>query len=209
MKPKNTHSVDIPLRKDSFETAIRFIEEWMQSIRMKRESIMETMLLVEALFNHLIKQGYNSDTMLMIRAQRSFGESSIKIGFEGKAYVPIKKNQEDISPELSILEGFSEKIDFRYRMGYNRISIVVMRHYTRSLIQCMIGILLAILVYIPIQMFVGIDERIAADQQFVLPMVSQFANAILMVGALQNIINVIGDIVTVAIEENKENIALK
>ncbi len=180
---EKTRSVEIPLREDSFETALQFIEEWMTYRRIKQKTIMESMLLVEALFHHLIAQGYAPDTVLTIKLQRSFGESSIRIGFEGEAYVPIEKNQEGISPELKILQGYSEKVDCRYRLGYNRISIVVKRHYRRSLIQSGIGILLAILVYLLIHPFFSAEEQLAFDTQFVFPLVTQFANAMLMIGA--------------------------
>lgn len=183
MKLTKTRSLEIPLREDSFKDAITFIEEWMAYKRVNQKTIMETLLLVEALFNHLILQGYSPDTVVTIKLQRSFGESSIKIGFEGEAYVPVQKDQNDISPELSILQGFSEKVDFRYRLGYNRICIVVKRHYRRSLIQCLVGILLAILAYIPIQAYMNADNQLVLNQQLVSSLVSQFANAMLMIGA--------------------------
>ena len=183
MKLNNSRSIEIPLEEESFGTAIQFIEQWMQQKHIKEKTVMETLLLVEAVFNHLIEQGYGSDTMLTIKVQRSFGESSIRIGFEGEAYVPVKKDQEEISPELSILQGFSEKVEFRYRLGYNRICIVVKRHYRRSLIQSVIGVLLAILTYALLRTFMGVDEQLAIEQQFVFPLVKQFANAMLMIGA--------------------------
>lgn len=183
MELKKTRYLEMPLQEDKFETALNYIEEWMTQRRVNQKTLMETMLLVEALFHHLIEQGYDSRTILTIKPQRSFGESSIRLGFEGVAYVPVQKNQADISPELSILQGFSEKVDFRYRLGYNRICIVVKRHYRRSLIQCLIGILLAILAFIALRAFMGEEGQISLDSQFVYPMVTQFANAMLMIGA--------------------------
>ena len=102
-----TRTIEIPLSMDHFETADRFIEGWMRQNHIGNNAILETRLLFESHFYELLEQGFDQNTMLTIKAQRNFGEYNIKLGFEGKAYVPIKKNQEDISPELSILEGFS------------------------------------------------------------------------------------------------------
>ena len=128
---------------DSFETADQFIEQWLAQNKFGKEAIIETKLLFEALFRDFIEQGFDQDTTLTIKVQRTFGEYNIKFGFEGKSYVPVEKNKDEISPELRIVQAYHDKIGYRYRSGYNSIRVVVKRNYQSSLMSCMIGIVLA------------------------------------------------------------------
>ena len=142
----------------------------------------ETKLLFEALFCDIIKQGYDQNTTLTIKAQRTFGEYNIKFGFEGKTYVP-EKNAENLSPESKIIQAYRDKIGYRYRSGYNSIRVVVKRNYRNSLLYCIIGIVLAILVYFLLNAMMSADKMIEIDKSYIMPMMDQFANAMLMVGA--------------------------
>ena len=168
---------------DSFETANLFIEQWLEQNSFGKDAIIETKLLFEALFGNIIEQGFDQDTTLTIKAQRTFGEYNIKLGFEGKTYVPVDKNTDTISPELRIVQAYHDKIGYRYRSGYNSIRVVVKRNYRSSLLYCMIGIVMAILVYLLISAITSADKMIEIDKSYVTPLMNQFANAMLMVGA--------------------------
>ena len=183
MSTEKSRYIEIPLNEDSFETAYVFIEQWMKKNRIDDRKIMEAKLLFEALFRNLADQGFDSDTVLRIKPQKTFGEINIKLGFEGKSYVPIDTGEDDFSPEIKIVQAYNDKISYRYRMGYNSIRIVVKRNYRRSLLQCIIGILLAVLVYIPILLNTSPGDRTVLNQNVAIPLMKQFANAMLMVGA--------------------------
>lgn len=178
-----TRSIEIPLTKDSFETANVFIEQWLSQNHFSKDTITETKLLFEALFCDIIEQNFDKNTTLTIKAQRTFGEYNIKLGFEGKSYVPVEKNKDKISPELRIVQAYHDKIGYRYRSGYNNIRVVVKRNYRSSLLYCMIGIVLAILVYLLLNSMVSTDKMVGVDKDYIMPMMNQFANAMLMIGA--------------------------
>lgn len=205
MKLKNTRSIEVPLREESFGTVEQYIVECLTQKHLKQSNIVEVMLLVEALFNQLIEQGYGSDTVLTIKLQRSFGETSIKIGFEGDAYVPDEESQDDLSPELRIVQAYNDKISSRYRMGYNSVRIVVKRNYRRSLIYCAIGTLLAILTYIPISAFMSADQQVALDDGFIYPMMKLFGNAMLMVGTPVTLFSMIKNLTDIYIVSEKNS----
>lgn len=57
MKFKKSRSLEIPLKEENFETIAQYIKEWMSQRYINNKTTMETLLLVEALFNHLIEQG--------------------------------------------------------------------------------------------------------------------------------------------------------
>ena len=124
MSLTKNRSIEIPLKAESYETADEFIRQWMIQKRINDESSIETTLLFEALFQDMIEQGFSQDTMLTIRTQKTFGEYNITLGFEGESYIPsMKKDDKNLSPEFQIVQAYSDKVGYRYRLGYNSISI--------------------------------------------------------------------------------------
>ena len=81
---------------DSFEPANLFVEQWLVQNRFGNDAIIETKLLFEALFCDIIEQGFDQNTTLTIKAQRTFGEYNIKFGFEEKTYVPVEKSKDNL-----------------------------------------------------------------------------------------------------------------
>ena len=111
MSLSKNRTLEIPLKQESYETADQFIKQWMMQKRIDERSTFETMLLFEALFQDMIEQGYGQDTILTIKAQKNLGEYNITLGFEGESYIPsMKKDQKNISPELQIVQAYSDKV---------------------------------------------------------------------------------------------------
>ena len=170
MSLTNNRTLEIPLKPESYETADQFIKQWLIQKRISNEGSFETMLLFEALFNDMIEQGYGQDTILTIKTQKNFGEYTITLGFEGESYIPsMKKDRKSISPELQIVQAYSDKVGYRYRLGYNRVSIVVKRNSNSSLLYCLIAILLAVPVSLALITFVSADNLTSLDDQFIYP----------------------------------------
>lgn len=209
MKQNIARSIEIPLKEENFEIASQFIEQWMTQRRISKKDTVETLLLVEAQFNNLIEQGYGSDTILTIKPHRSFGESSIKIGFEGEAYVPADDSQYNLSPELRIVQAFNDKVSYRYQFGYNSIRIIVKRNYRQSFLYCMVGIVLAILAYIPISHFMSAEQQLALDNDFIYPIMKQFANAMLMVGTPVTLFSLVKNLTDIYIVSEKNSAGRK
>ena len=200
-----TRSLEIPLTMENFETAYQFIEQWLAQNRFSEDNITETKLLFEALFCDIIEQGFDQNTILTIKAQRTFGEYNIKFGFEGKSYVPVEKNKNKISPELRIVQAYDDKIGYRYRSGYNSIRVVVKRNYRSSLLYCMIGIVLAILVYLPINALMSADKMVEIDKSYITPLMTQFTNAMLMVGAPVTFFSLVRNLTDIYIVSEKSS----
>lgn len=210
MSLKKTRSLEIPLNAESYETADQFIKQWMKQKRIGDRSVFETTLLFEALFQDLIEQGYGQDTVLKIKAQKTFGEYNITLGFEGESYIPsMKKDQKNISPELQIVEAYSDKVGYRYRSGYNRVSIVVKRNHNSSMIYCLIAIILAVLVSTPLIAFVSPDKIISLDNNYIGPLIKQFANAMLMIGAPVTFFSLVKNLADIYIVSEKSSSSRK
>ena len=200
-----TRTIEIPLTMDSFETANLFIEQWLAQNRFNKDAFTETKLLFEALFRDIIEQGFDRNTTLTIKAQRTFGEYNIKFGFEGKPYVPVEKSKDMISPELRIVQAYHDKIGYRYRLGYNSIRVVVKRNYQSSLLYSMIGIALAILVYLLINTVMSADKMVEIDRSYIMPLMNQFANAMLMVGAPVTFFSLVKNLTDIYIVSEKSS----
>ena len=200
-----TRTIEIPLTMDSFETANLFIEQWLAQNRFNKDAFTETKLLFEALFRDIIEQGFDRNTTLTIKAQRTFGEYNIKFGFEGKPYVPVEKSKDKISPELRIVQAYHDKIGYRYRLGYNSIRVVVKRNYRSSLLYSVIGIALAILVYLLISTVMSADKMVEIDRSYIMPLMNQFANAMLMVGAPVTFFSLVKNLTDIYIVSEKSS----
>ena len=210
MSLTRTHSIEIPLNIESYAAADEFIKQWMTQKRIGDRSFFETTLLFEALFQDMIEQGYGQDTVLTIKAQKTFGEYNITLGFEGESYVPsMKKDHKDISPELQIVQAYSDKVGYRYRSGYNRVSIVVKRNHNSSLMYCLIAIVLAMLVSTPLIAFVSTDRLISLDENYIGPFIKQFANAMLMIGAPVTFFSLVKNLTDIYILSEKSSSARK
>lgn len=205
-----SRSIEIPLIAESYETADRFIKQWMQQKRMSERCSFETMLLFEALFQDMLEQGFGRDTILTIKAQKTFGEYNITLGFEGESYIPsMKKEQQNITPELQIVQAYSDKVGYRYRLGYNSISIVVKRNYNSSLIYCFIAIVLAMLTSTALLAFFSADDMVSLDDNFIQPFIKQFSNAMLMIGAPVTFFSLVKNLTDIYIISEKNSSARK
>lgn len=171
-----TQSIEIPLTMDSFEAADRFIEQWLAQNRFSKAAITETKLLFEALpFN--IRYCWR------------------EYGF----------NRERISSKLPILAQTNQDGNCYLIMLTSMIFIFMMGIHV-SLLQ-IIGIAVLVL-------FLSIGAPNQPGSILIGMLIITFylqANELIIVaiyaevffGALQNAINVVGDIITVAIEEQK------
>ena len=203
-------SIEIPLNIENYAAADEFIKQWMKQKRIGDRSVFETTLLFEALFQDMIEQGYGQDTVLTIKAQKAFGEYNITLGFEGESYVPsMKKDQKTVSPELQIVQAYSDKVGYRYRSGYNRVSIVVKRNHNSSLMYCLIAIILAMLVATPLIAFVSTDKLVSLDKNYIGPFIKQFANAMLMIGAPVTFFSLVKNLTDIYIVSEKSSSARK
>ena len=210
MSLTKNRSLEVPLKAESYESADRFIEQWMTQNRISDRSAFETKLLFEALFQDMIEQGFDEDTVLTIKAQKTFGEYNIRLGFEGESYVPsIKKERGAVSPELRVVQAYSDKVGYRYRLGYNRVSIVVKRNYSSSILYCFIAILLAVLLSIPLRSSINVGDLKSFDIAYIKPLIRQFANAMLMIGAPVTFFSLIKNLTDIYIISEKSSSARK
>ena len=180
---KRSNSIEVPVSAESFEKIHDFIEEKLSRNNTSREIKSETLLVFEALFYNLLDQGFDKDTLLTVRITRSFGEIHIDLGFEGKPFAAFRGTEDSPSPEDSILRAYEDKFDHSYWNGYNHIHIAVKRSFLNTLLLGFGALLLAILVYIPINAFVSIGDQDVIADTIVFPLVKLFSNAMLMVGA--------------------------
>jgi Na+/H+-dicarboxylate symporter len=182
-KAKQAKSVEIPLTPEGVGIAYNYIEEGLKQNRIHKEILSETMLVFEALFHNLMEQEVNQSVTLTVSMQKTIGEINVKIGYDGKPYVPTESDEDDHSPEAGILRAYHERISYHYSFGYNIIRIVVRRSYSGFQLSCFSGIVLATVLGLPLFSILDFDTRFTIQQQFLFPLNRMFTNAMLMVGA--------------------------
>jgi len=183
MRKKTVSTMALPAAAENFEALRLFIRNRLDAEGISREIISETMLVFEALFHNLREQGLDESTTMQLSCRNSFGNINIKIAFEGKPMYLYVDSADGLSPENQILQAYEDRIDLRYRSGYNTFQISVKRRLIRSLLLCGAGALLALLAYLPIRLWMPAAEQTVLRESIIIPLERCFGNAALMIGA--------------------------
>ena len=178
-----SNSLEIAAVPENMAEVKSFIDKRLKRSNISNEIRSETLLVFDALFRNLLRQGFDKGTLIMVKTRNRFGEIDISLGFEGKPFVAISDESDSFTKEDRILQEYEDKFDYSYQSGYNSIHIVVSRSFQNTLLISFASIFLAILVYIPINMYMSLEDQTRIGEEIVFPLVKVFANAMLMVGA--------------------------
>ena len=182
----------------------KFVREILEQFKVSNRSEVETMLVFEALYNDIIYQVSGEKTLFSIRGERTLGETRILIGFEGDlvTYPPESKR---MKTENLVMKAYADKIDHSYHAGYNYFAIVVDRNYSKSLIACLIGFLLAFAAYVPMGMFMSKASRIYLLNEVVFPVEQIFADVMLLVGSVVTVFSLLNNMSDVFIVSKRNS----
>lgn len=183
MNLMRSDAMELAAAAENLETAKTFIRKQLKRYRISKEIRSETLLVFDALFRSLLRQGFDQDTIIKIKTRSSHGEIDISLGFEGKPFAVLRDESSGHTAEDDVLKVYEDKYDYSYQYGYNAVHITVKRSFQHTLFLSLASILLAILVYIPISAFMSMDDQIRLGEEIVFPLVKLFANAMLMIGA--------------------------
>ena len=181
MADTTTSKQTFQVRDGDFRDASAFVNTLLLRKDISRETASETLLVFEALMQKIVDWGLSEDTDLEISGTSSLGDFRIKIGFEGKLFA--HDNSEGHSPEDKTLDAYDDKLDYSYHSGYNTITISVSRSNHTSLFACIIASLCAVIVYALISFQVDANTQKDLLSDYVVPLETMYANAMLMVGA--------------------------
>ena len=179
---KNMEAIEIRSIEQDFEHAQQYVLTLLTKQKSAESVVSETMLVFEALCHDIFAQIKPEDTPVTLLGQEKRGYVSIRFTFEGAMYIPGGKEARGYSPERKILEGYSDKIDYSYHSGYNKILLTVRNSYVKSLLPWAAGALLAIAVYILLLALTGDAARRNLLKNLVNPLEMLFSNAMLMIG---------------------------
>ena len=178
-----TNSIEITAAAENLETAEEFIKKRLKRNNISKEVQSETLMVFDALFRNMLRQGFDKDTLITLKTRYNFGEIDINLVFEGKPFALMSDEDDCLSEEDAVLREYEDKYDYSYQAGYNLIHITVKRSFQTTLIFSFASILLAILVYIPINAYVSRETQLKMEVEIIFPLVKLFSNAMLMIGA--------------------------
>ena len=195
---------EIRTELDNFKDIRRFMVDTMKSNGAATRNITETLLIFEALYNDMLNQGVSGDTDVIVSGDKSFGDLTISIGFEGSMYVPMSKKDDDDAESL-VMGAYSDKVEHSYHSGYNNMSITVTRHVSRTIMYCGVAIILAILLYLELSSVMSKDAQINLLDEVIMPVEKLFTNAVLMVGAPVTFFSLLKNMTDLYIETEKNS----
>ena len=180
---EDMEAIEIRSIEQDFEQAQQYVLTLLKKQQSADSVVSETMLVFEALCHDIFAQIKPENAPVTLLAQEKRGYVSIRFTFEGSMYIPGGKEVKGYSPERLILEGYSDRIDYSYHFGYNKILLTVRNSYIKSLLPWAIGALLAVIVYTLLLALTGTTARMNLLHNLVNPLEMLFSNAMLMIGA--------------------------
>ena len=176
------NSITIHDMEEKYPKAAQLVEDTLQSRQISRVVLTETMMVFEALYHNVQEQLAGTGIPVTLTAKKRLGDLKITLGFEGGMMDPTD-NTDSLSPETQILKTYSDKFDYSYRFGYNRIEIEVKKSIQLTQLIFLFAVLASVTMYAIFRTHMG--ESLQADLQrnIILPLEQLFANAMLMIAA--------------------------
>ena len=204
-----SNSIEIAASAKDVETAKAFVAKRLKRSNISREVRTETLLVLDALLCNLLRQGFDPDTVITVKTGSSFGEIDISLGFEGKPFAAVLDEAGCPSAEDQLLQEYADKFDYSYQSGYNSVHITVKRSFQNTLLFSFASLLLAILVYIPISAYMSMEDQTRLGEEIVFPLVKQFANAMLMIGAPVTFFSLLKNLTDIYVISKKNSVGRK
>ncbi|MBO5998420.1 MAG: cation:dicarboxylase symporter family transporter [Lachnospiraceae bacterium] len=206
MKEKRVTSTELPAAKENIEQALQFFRQRLNDEDISKEIVMETMLVIEALFHNLLAQGIDRKTILRLSCHKNLGNVVIQIRYKGKMAYLFSEEEDEITPENHILRAYEDKLDSSYNSGVNTFQITVKRKHLRSLLYCGIGILCAFLAYQPIRSFMSEADQLKLVVNYLQPIQQLFGNAAFMIGAPVTFLSLLRNLTNTYILSERDSI---
>ena len=181
MAKEKKNQCSFRVREGSLGEACIFAESLLTRKDVNDETAKETLLVFEALMQKLIDWGLDENTDLKVSGTDRLGDFRIKVEFEGRLFT--RDDDEFYSVEDRILDAYDDRLGYSYRSGYNEISISVSRSHSATTLACLIAVLCALIVYFPLSSLLDVSEQHGLLDNYVLPLETMYANAMLMIGA--------------------------
>ena len=179
-RAKNNHRV-FRVREGGLGDVCTFAETLLTRKDVNDETAKETLLVFEALMQKLVDWGLDENTDLEVSGEDRLGDFLIRVGFEGKVFV--RDDDDEFSIEDRLLDAYDDRIGYNYHSGYNVITISVSRSYRTTMLACSIASLCAVAVYLILNTMIDADGQHHLLDNYVFPLESVYANAMLMIGA--------------------------
>ena len=165
----------------NFKEIRKFIFDRFKETGIPKKTGVEAFFVFETVYSDILENGVDPDCPVTVAVGKTFGETVVRIKYEGEIYVPLSGNEE--TTEDVIMGAYADKIKHSYFNGYNNIYISVKRSYSPQLIQGLIASLIACIVYIIMRITMDKEIMVGLNDNIFFPLEKTFANAVLMVGA--------------------------
>ena len=175
-------SITIYNMEEEYPAAAQLIEEIFRRRKLSRVVRTETMMIFEALYHNVQQKLAGSSIPVTLTVKQRMGDLKITLGFEGGMMDPAE-NCDDLSPETQILKTYSDKYNYSYRFGYNKIEIEVRKSIQLTQMIYLAAALASLAVYAIIRAKAGAVLQQELLQNLIVPLEQLFANAMVMIAA--------------------------
>ena len=183
MRKDRANTIVVKSPAEDYGKCQQYVEDLLKNEKVSNTVIMETTFIFEAIYNNIFEQNKDSEIGLTLKTEKRWGNTCIRLDFEGNMYRERESEYEELIPEERIVKAYRDRIDHRYSAGHNVIRLTVKRNRGMAALPCFFAFLAAVLVYALLDCFLNTEEEHYVMNEVVLPLERWGANLVLMVGA--------------------------
>jgi len=168
---------------EDFEQCRSFVEDLLKKEKVSDTTFDQTMLVFEAIYHNIRNLKGDDESPMILQSEKKWGSTCIRIAYRGEMYKAEELENADLSPEDKVIKAYYDRVDFSFYSGYNKIRITVNHSRGKAMMPCVLGGLMALIVYTALHLLLNHDEEKYVMEEIVFPIEKWCANLVLMVGA--------------------------
>ena len=183
MAKSKVKMIEVYARREDFDAVSEFVNQVLDASGLSKEVARDVGLVFEALFNSVLMQGFDPETVLTVSEQKRLGAVSLEIEFEGKRFNPQAAADGPHSTEAKLLQTYGDKIDYGYLLGSNSIAISVRRGSRFWVLPNIWAMLLAVVAYVVLSNVLDQQTQYDLANDYLYYIGTLLSNAALMISA--------------------------
>ena len=197
--------MEINCLAEEYEQCRQYVEELLIKEKVSDTTCNETLLVFETIYHGIREQKKDDGTAVSLQTEKKWGSTCIRIGYQGDRYEAEEYDKADLSPEDKIMNAYGDRIDYSYSSGYNDIRITVRHSRAKSLMPCIIGLVLAVITFAVLRLVLDQDAERFVLNDVVVPLEKWCGNLVLMVGAPITFISFVKNLTDIYVTANQNS----
>ncbi|MBQ0018213.1 MAG: cation:dicarboxylase symporter family transporter [Clostridiales bacterium] len=176
-------TIEVKANISEFDTVRKHVEERLAKAGVSDGLIYENILVLEEVFVRLVNHINDKNKVISIATYKRLSEVLINIEYDGARFALDFNSEDENDPGAAIINKFEDKISWEYQRKHNFITIQVESVSDSMFMRCILGVLLAVLVFLAMAALLSEEQRHVLLFDYVYKIEKMFGNAMFMISA--------------------------